>query len=227
MPDIDIDLSLIPTHDFGDLPMKKPREEILETVRAILKDNRIPIMMGGEHSVSPYAVEAFTDISILVFDAHLDYREDWKGDRNNHACATRRMADHVTPKRIIPIGIRSICKSEFEDAKRDGLDYITADKAREMGTRKIIQHIDKMLPGNLYISLDIDGIDPAYAPGTGTPEPYGLEPVMVRDIIRHMAGRTVGFDLLEVCPPSDNGNTAALAARIIKDFIGAREKALQ
>jgi agmatinase len=86
--------------------------------------------------------------------------------------------------------------------------------------------IDDILPGKLYISLDIDCIDPAFAPGVGTPEPFGLDPLMVRDIIRHLTGRCVGFDIVEVCPPADNGNTAALAARIVKGFIGARERAL-
>ncbi|MFO7619160.1 MAG: agmatinase [Thermoplasmata archaeon] len=227
IPDLEIDLADIPTHDMGDLPMKKPREEILETVKKILKDGKVPIMMGGEHSVSPYAVQAFQDVSVLVFDAHLDYRDELKGDKNSHACATRRMDEIISPEKILPIGIRSICKSEYEDAKRLGLEYITADKARELGTKKIIEQIDKLMPDDVYISVDMDGIDPAYAPGVGTPEPYGLEPVMVRDIIRHVAPRTLGFDIVEFCPPVDNGNTSALAARLIKDFIGAREKGLQ
>ena len=227
VPDLEIDLSEAPTHDMGDLPMKDPAQEISEAIREILKDGKVPIMMGGEHSVSPYVVAGFSDVSVLVFDAHLDYREDLKGDKNNHACATMRMREALGGKPILPIGIRSICKSEYLDAKRDGLTYITADRARELGTKQLIDLIDDILPGKLYISVDMDGIDPAYAPGTGTPEPYGLDPVMVRDIIRHVAGRTAGFDLVEVCPPVDNGNTSALAARLIKDFIAAREYGLR
>ncbi|MDO9537196.1 MAG: agmatinase [Thermoplasmata archaeon] len=223
MPDLEIDFSEIPTYDKGDLPMKEPQKEISEVVKEILAAKKVPIMLGGEHSVSPYAVAEFADVSVLVFDAHLDYRDELKGDKNNHACAIRRMDEIISPEKILPVGIRSICKSELNDAKRLNLKYITADKARELGTKELIAFIDDYLPGNLYVSVDIDGIDPAFAPGVGTPEPFGLEPVMVRDIIRHVAPRTSGFDIVEVCPPVDNGNTAALAARFVKDFIGARE----
>ncbi len=227
VPDMGIDLSEVPTHDYGDLPMKKPKEEISEAVRDIVKNKKTPIMLGGEHSVSPYAVAEIHDVSVLVFDAHLDYRDDWKGDKNNHACATKRMDDIISPEKILPIGIRSICKSEYEDAKTHGLEYVTADRAKALGTKELIKLIDDLMPGNLYISIDMDGIDPAYAPGVGTPEPYGLEPVMVRDIIRHVAPRAMGFDVVEVCPKVDNGNTSALAARLVKDFIAARESGLQ
>jgi arginase/agmatinase len=222
-PDLGVDLSDVPTYDKGDLPMKKPQKEISETVREILSAGKVPIMLGGEHSVSPYAVQEFQDVSVLVFDAHLDYRDELKGDKNNHACATRRMDEIISPEKILPVGIRSICKSEYDDAKRLGLDYVTADRARALGTAGLIKFIDQMLPGQIYVSVDIDGIDPAYAPGVGTPEPFGLDPVMVRDVIRHVAPRALGFDIVEVCPPADNGNTAALAARLVKDFKGARE----
>jgi len=227
VPDLDIDLSDIRTCDLGDLPMKDPKREISETVRMILGAGSIPVMLGGEHSVSPYAVGELSDVSVLVFDAHLDYRDELKGDPNNHACATMRMKQVLRGKPILPVGIRSICKSEFIRAKNDGLIYITADRARELGADGLKGFIDKNLPGKLYISVDMDGIDPAYAPGVGTPEPYGLDSVLVRDIIRHVAGRTHGFDIVEVCPPADNGNTAALAARLVKDFIAAREHALK
>lgn len=225
IPDLGHDLSETPTHDMGDLPMKKPEEEISGAVREMLDAGKVPIMLGGEHSVTPFAVKEFGDVSVLVFDAHLDYRDELHGDKNNHACATRRVDDLISPRKVVPVGIRSICKSEYEDAKRNGLDYVTADRARELGTRKLIKLIDELIPGPLYLSIDIDGIDPAYAPGVGTPEPYGLDAVMVRDVLRHVAGRCEGMDLVEVCPPADNGNTAALAARLIKDFKGAREKA--
>ena len=72
----------------------------------------------------------------------------------------------------------------------------------------------------MCVSQDMDAIDPAFAPGVGTPEPFGLSPLVVRDVIRHFAGRLVGFDVVEVCPPSDNGNTSALAAKFVRDVIG-------
>jgi len=225
--DLEIDLAEIATCDLGDLPMKDPKREISEKVREILDAGSVPVMLGGEHSISPWAVSEFSDISVLVFDAHLDYREELKGNKDNHACATMRMREALRGKPILPVGIRSICKSEYAQAKRDGLNYITADRVRELGTKRLADLIDDILPGNLYISVDMDGIDPAYAPGVGTPEPFGLDPVLVRDIVRHVAHRSVGFDIVEVCPPVDNGNTAVLAAKLVKEFMAAREKALR
>ncbi len=224
MPDFDIDLEDIPAHDMGDLPMKSPKREVSDAVKGILAHGKVPIMLGGEHSISPWAVSEFSDISVLVFDAHLDYREELRGNKDNHACATMRMREALRGKPILPVGIRSICKSEYAQAKRDGLNYITADRVRELGTERLIDLIDDILPGKLYISVDMDGIDPAYAPGVGTPEPFGLDPVLVRDVIRHVAHRSVGFDIVEVCPPVDNGNTAVLAAKLVKEFMAAREK---
>jgi agmatinase len=224
MPDFDINLEDIPTYDMGDLPMKNPKKEVSDAVKGILAEGKVPIMLGGEHSISPWAVSEFEDISVLVFDAHLDYRDELKGDKDNHACATMRMREALRGKPILPVGIRSICKSEHVQAKHDGLNFVTADRVRELGTKRLTDLIDDILPGNLYISVDMDGIDPAYAPGVGTPEPFGLDPVLVRDVIRHVARRSVGFDMVEVCPPVDNGNTAALAARLVKEFIAAREE---
>ena len=86
-------------------------------------------------------------------------------------------------------------------------------------------HSQDIGDGGIYLSLDMDGLDPAYAPGVGTPEPFGLSDLDVKVIVDHLAPRLVGFDLVEVCPPFDNGNTAALAARFIRDVVGLVWKA--
>ena len=222
--DLGIDLDDVPMHDMGDLPVDDHmRMEVFDAVAKIVGSGKIPIMLGGEHSLTPHAVEAFSDVSVLVFDAHLDYRDEYEGDKNSHACATRRIDEIISPEKVLPVGIRSICKEEFKDAKTHGLEYITAQKAKEMGTDTLKKHIDSIMPGKIYVSIDMDGIDPAFAPGVGTPEPFGLDPMMVRDIIRHLAGRIAGMDIVEVNPSFDNGNTAALAAKLIRDFIGAKE----
>jgi agmatinase len=228
LPEHDVDLLGVKIHDLGDLQnMRSPadlKRSLTTTIKKILADDKIPLTMGGEHSISQFIVSQFKDVSVLVFDAHLDFRADFDGDRNSHACASRRMSEIVGVKRMLPVGIRSICKDELADARKLGLKYITAEEMTGQDTAKFLKTIDKLLPGNLYISLDMDAIDPAYAPGVGTPEPFGLEPILVRDIIRHVAHRTVGYDLVEVCPTHDNGNTSALAARLLRDFIGVKEK---
>ena len=222
--DLGIDLDNVPIHDMGDLPIDDHmRMEVFDAIAKIVGAGKVPIMLGGEHSLTPHAVEAFTDVSVLVFDAHLDYRDEYEGDKNSHSCATRRIDEVISPEKVLPVGVRSICKEEFLDAKKLGLEYITAEKAKQMGTDGLKEYIDDMMPGRIYVSIDMDGIDPAFAPGVGTPEPFGLDPIMVRDIIRHLAGRIVGMDIVEVNPSFDHGNTAALAATLIRDFIGAKE----
>ena len=121
---------------------------------------------------------------------------------------------------IVPVGIRSIYSGELADARLKGLTYITADAFRENELPVLLDYLDGLLSDKVYISLDIDGIDPAFAPGVGTPEPFGLDPLVVRDITRHFSDRLVGYDVVEVCPPADNGNTAALAAKLVRDVIG-------
>jgi len=221
--DLGIDLADVPIHDMGDLPTSNVRLDVFDAIGKILAAGKIPIMMGGEHSITPYAVEAFSDAAVLVFDAHLDYRNEYEGDEYNHACATRRIDEIISPEKVLPVGVRSICKEEFEDAREHGLEYITAEQVKNMGTKELMNFIDDIMPGNIYVSIDMDGIDPAFAPGVGTPEPFGLDPVVVRDVIRHLAPRIVGMDIVEVNPSFDNDNTAALAAKLIRDFIGAKE----
>ncbi len=225
--DLGIDLDDIPIHDMGDLPIENVRLDIFDTVAKILSEGKIPILLGGEHSITPYAVEAFSDASVLVFDAHLDYRKEYDGDDNSHACAIRRIDDVISPDKVLPVGVRSISKEEYDDAKKHGLEYITANQAKNMGTKELMNFIDDIMPGNIYVSIDMDSIDPSFAPGVGTPEPFGLDPMMIRDVIRHLAGRIVGLDIVEVNPEFDNGNTAALAAKLVRDFIGAKEKSLK
>ncbi len=222
--DLDIDLADVPVHDMGDLKIDDHmRMEVFDAVAKIVADGKVPIIMGGEHSVTPFAVEAFSDVSVLVFDAHLDYRDSYEGDKNSHACATRRIDEVISPEKVLPVGVRSICKEEYDDAKKHGLEYITADQVRELGTKRLITFIEDIMPGNIYLSIDMDGIDPAYAPGVGTPEPFGLDPILIRDVIRHLAHRIVGMDIVEICPPYDNGNTASLGAKLIREFIASKE----
>lgn len=228
--DLDIDLTDVPIHDMGDLsPLQNEGEasnSISQTIRKILGAGKIPIILGGEHSITPFVIPEFGDISILVFDAHLDFRDEYEGDRNSHACSTRRISEIVGPERVLAVGVRSMCREELAHAGTAELKFVTADEVRERPFEDIIKTIDKKLAGKVYVSLDMDAIDPAHAPGVGTPEPFGLTPIFVRDVIRHLAPRIVGLDIVEVCPPFDNGNTASLAAKLLRDFIGAREKIL-
>jgi agmatinase len=219
----------IPFHDSGDLYDEGTVDDMVSAVEnestRIVRAGKFPIVIGGEHSITPPVVRAYEDeISVVIIDAHLDYREEYQGLKNSHACAHRRIADIVGRGNVLAFGVRSI--SDEEDSEE--AFFVDAFRIHEHGCR---QEFEKALSrlGNrpVYLSLDIDGIDPAYAPGTGNPEPFGLTPFDVRHVVNRLAGRLVGFDVVEVCPPYDNGNTSILAARFIKEVIAVKWKAMR
>jgi agmatinase len=226
--DLDIDLADVPVHDIGDLKdldgFDELEFEIATALGRMVFSGKIPIVLGGEHSLSQFVLSNYNDASALVFDAHLDFRDEYEEERNSHACSVRRMSEVIGVESIIPVGVRSIFKDELADARSLGLEYVTSEFISQHAFDAIIERLERKLGSRIYISVDMDAIDPAYAPGVGTPEPFGLSPLFVRDVIRHFSSRVVCLDVVEVCPPYDNGNTSSLAAKLIRDFIGSKER---
>jgi agmatinase len=186
-------------------------------------------VLGGEHSASPPVVRAFTEagkkVGVIQFDAHLDFRDQYLGVQNSHACAARRISEAVGVDNVIVIGVRSFCKEEIDDAKDLGLKYFTAEQVHDQGIVKVMdQALDHIQADEIYLTVDADGLDPAYAPGVGNPEPFGLSDRDLKRTIDMTASRLVGFDFVEVCPPFDNGNTSALAARIVREVIAQKKR---
>ena len=217
----------IKVHDGGDLFEEGTVDEMVSSIgeeaRRIVSAKKFPIFIGGEHSISPPVVKAFGDVSVILIDAHLDFREEYQGLKNSHACSHRRIIDHVGKGNAFAFGVRSI--SGEEDTKQ--ALYADAFRVRSKGVEKVFEDMLKKLRRRpIYLSLDIDGIDPAYAPGTGTPEPFGLTPWDVRYIIDRIADRLVGFDVVEICPPYDNGNTSVLGARMMREVMAVKWKAM-
>ena len=223
-----IDLKDIQVHDYGNLDVDNiGSEEMVEKVKdftsSLLAENKFPIAIGGEHSITPGVVKAFpNDIAVLFLDAHMDFRERYENDVNNHACAMRRVTNHINIKNISVLGVRSAEKEEFNDAKEAGLFYRDAFSIRKNGVSKTVKDVKEYLKEKkIYLTLDIDVIDPAYAPGASTPEPFGLTPFDILEIIEAFSPQFIGFDIVEVCPPYDNGETALLAAKLLRSLIGA------
>jgi len=221
-----VDISDIKIHDYGDLLVENQTpgnmiKNVKKHFQKILSKNKFPITIGGEHSITPSIVYAFPkDIAVLSLDAHIDYRNEYENEKYNHACAIRRISDHIDVDNIAVLGIRSAEKEEFEEAKKDKLFYKTSKDIREKGIEEILKQTKKHLKDRpLYLTLDIDVIDPAYAPGTSTPEPFGLTPFEIMDCIDFFSKQIIGFDIVEVCPSYDNGETSILAAKIIRKTI--------
>ena len=218
----------IAVHDAGDLYEEGSVDDMVESVNEeatrIVSAGKFPIFIGGEHSISPPVVRAFGDIAVITIDAHLDFRDEYQGLKNSHACAHRRIVDHVGKGNAFAFGVRSISADE----KVDEALYADAFRIHKEGTEKVFDEmLAKLKRKHIYLSLDIDGIDPSYAPGTGTPEPFGLTPWDVRYVINRLGDRLVGFDVVEICPPYDNGNTSILGARMMREVMAVKWKATQ
>ena len=223
-----IDLKDIQIHDYGNLDVdnidsKEMVEKVTNFTSSILKENKFPLVIGGEHSITPGVIKAFPkDSAVLFLDAHMDYREKYENDAYNHACTVRRVTDHITVKYIAVLGVRSAEKKEFYDAKETGLFYKDSFSIRKNGISETIKETKRYLKNKkIYLTLDIDVIDPSYAPGTSTPEPFGITPFDVLEIIEAFASQLIGFDVVEVCPAYDHGETSLLAAKLIRSVIGA------
>jgi len=221
-----LDLRDIKFHDYGDLSVQsfdsnKMINHVRDFASKIIKNKKFPIAIGGEHSISSGLIQAFSkDIAVLSLDAHLDFREQYENNINNHACVIKRISDHIKIKNIAVIGYRSAEKEEFEDAEKLNLFKKDIFSIREKGFSKVLKQTKDYLKNRkIYLTLDMDVIDPAYAPGVTTPEPFGLTPSEVFVFIETFSSQLVGFDLVEVCPEYDFGETSLLAAKIIRFLI--------
>ena len=220
------DLTEVKFHDYGDLEIKddSPKDmvnKIRDFTSLLIKKNKFPIAIGGEHSITSGIIQAFPkNIAVLCLDAHLDFRQDYENEPYNHACTIRRIADHVDIKNIALLGFRSAEKEEFIEANNQGLFCIDSYTIKKIGIKKILDKTKEYLGDKkIYFSLDIDVFDVSYAPGTSTPEPFGLTQWEILDIIDFFSSQFIGFDIVEVCPPYDTGQTSILAAKIVRYII--------
>ena len=226
-----IDLSEVPIHDLGNTEEFGSAADMVqslrEEMRPIYAADKVPIVLGGDHACSPPSVEAYPEsapsLGVLYLDAHMDFRSSYLGDPRSHACSSRRILEKVGARNIVVLGVRSVSLEEIDDNKGIGMSYVTAHEIARDGIAAAVQKALNMLKTErIYISLDIDAVDPAYAAGTGTPEPFGLTPRDVKYVIDQVAPRLAGLDIMEVSPHYDNGNTSALAARLAREAIVRR-----
>lgn len=221
-PILDRDLQELPLIDRGDLDLEAlPPEAMVEVVRSAVTDiaagGGLPVLLGGDHSVSVGAVRALAAhdpaLSVLILDAHLDLREEYDGSPWSHATVTRRILDLVPPDRVALLGVRSGTREEFAGAR--------ALLAAQPGFSIPRDLWASLEGGPLYLSVDIDVVDPSAAPGVGNPEPGGPTAQEVLEVLRVLAPLgVVGVDVVEVSPPYDpSGRTAVLAAMVIREAL--------
>jgi len=218
-------LAEIPIADIGDTPSFGPSAEMVAGVSKMttdaIKRGRVPIVLGGEHSLAPAVVKAFPkDIAVLGIDAHLDFRDSYLDDKWSHACSARRCGDHVGVEHVVYMGVRSFSEEEREDMARLGLTFVSVYDVHKQGITKAVKRaLEAVDREKVYLTIDIDGVDPAYAPGVGNPEPFGLAPLEVKELLAILAPHLIGMDLNEVSPAWDFGQTSLLAARLVREAI--------
>ena len=202
--------------------------EVDFAVRPAINDGKFTVAIGGEHSINIPIIRAFPErsIALISIDAHLDSRDEYLGTPNSHACVMRRAAEHLGLDNVYVLGARAIGEEELD--RDDVVPFISSYDIMDMGIEKAIgKALDEVKAEKVYLTVDIDGIDPAFAPGTGTPEPFGLMPMDVKKVINIIGERLVGFDVNEVCPPADpSGITSILAARLINEALSVHAKHL-
>ena len=197
-----------------------------QVVEKVVERGSFPMVVGGDHAITFPAVRGmskYSSLNIVHFDAHMDYAHDYGGVLYSHGSPIRRCRELPFVNHISSVGIRSARRKPYEDSQRDGSLIVTTRMFRELGPQGVVDLIPR--GNNLYITFDIDVMDPGQAPGTGTPEVGGLYYEEVRECLVSLVERDnlVGFDMVEVAPPYDSSEiTIQVAARLIIDILAAR-----
>lgn len=221
----------INNYDIGDVNVATGNYEnthimLWDTVFSVLSIGLKPIIIGGEHTVTYSVLQAihdfdeeyFHNLTIIHLDAHFDMRDKYLGEKFSHATVLRRIHE-LKPKEIIQLGIRS---AEYDELgyvkKQDNVTYYTNYDIKN-NKEEVLKQLEK-ISTPIYITVDIDVLDPAYAPSVGTPSPCGLTPFDLEDILGVLSDKdTVGLDVVEVSSDTIGDSTSINAAQIIYDFL--------
>ena len=213
------DLSQLP--DAGDLKISEEpataRAEIQAGIDRILDNRYRPIALGGDHSITYPIMRAVAKyhrgVTILHIDAHGDLYDEFEGDRCSHACPFARIMEEQLCARLVQVGIRTLTPHQREQIARFGVDTLEMQQFAA-GARPVVD-------GPVYLSIDLDGLDPAFAPGVSHREPGGLSVRDVLTMIHGLRGPIAGADIVEFNPAQDLGGlTAAAAAKIVREVAG-------
>lgn len=228
-----ISLEKLQIRDFGDVTIDNEnalatQQAVTEAVTPLVEAGAVPFVLGGDHSITSAVVKAFQpkDLGVLWIDSHPDLMDTYKGLKGkteskwNHACALRRICElpHVNPENVLIVGVRDFIPEELQFIRENQIEVIYAQELSKMSETAVVERIgQKFVNVPVYISFDIDVLDPSYAPGTGVPIPGGISSRFLLDVIFHLFEkereyltsksshflRVSGFDLVEIAPPLD------------------------
>ncbi|MCF6410879.1 agmatinase [Pseudalkalibacillus salsuginis] len=226
-PYMDRELEQVRFYDAGDIPLpfgnpQRSIDMIEEYVRKILDAGKFPLGIGGEHLVSWPIFKAFhkkfEDFAVIHIDAHADLRKEYEGEPLSHSTPIRKACELIGPENVYSFGIRSGMKEEFQFAKESGMYMAKFDVVEPMK-----EVLPKLSGRNVYVTIDIDVLDPAHAPGTGTAEAGGITSKELLEAIVLIANsdvKVIGADLVEVAPIYDHSEQTPIAAsKFIREML--------
>ena len=227
-----IDVEDLKIHDLGDLHVAGAVDETLKRLELVTKNlletKKMPVIIGGEHTITLGIMRGIGEkVALVSFDAHLDLRNEYMGRTVSHTTFMRRISEQINPEKILEIGTRAACKEELDYAEKSDIQFLTAQQIRKDGVKRTAEKIEKLLADyeKLYLTVDMDVLDPAFAPAVQNPEPDGLDVHAFLDLLCQVCDdRMVAFDLVEVAPHYDNGITAIQASKTIFEVLCYMER---
>jgi agmatinase len=231
-----VDVEDLLLHDLGDLHVSTSPRKTVDMLKLVVEDlltvKKTAVMIGGEHTITLGVLKGLGgkagETAVVSFDAHLDVRKEYQGLTLSHTTFMRVINEEVKPAKIVEVGTRAVSKEELAYAEQAGIGFFTSQQMRKEGVAQIVQRLKEELAPykRLYLTVDIDVLDPAFAPAVQNPEPDGLETHMLLDVLCALCDkRVVGFDVVEVAPVYDRGVSAVVAAKVMFEVLCQLEKA--
>ena len=230
-----VDVEDVPLHDAGDLHVSTDPKKTVDMLKLVVEDivaaGKLPVAIGGEHTITLGILKGLgaeaKRTAVVSFDAHLDLRGEFMGLTLSHTTFMQLINEEVKPAKIVEVGTRAVCKEEMAYAKKVGIDFFTSHQVLREGSEQIVRKLkEKLAPyENVYLTVDMDVLDPAYAPAVQNPEPEGISTTTLLDIVCALCDkRVVGFDVLEIAPAYDQGVSAIVAAKVVFEMLCQLEK---
>jgi len=230
-----VDVEDLALHDLGDVHASTSPKRTVDMVKLVVADvleaKKLPVAIGGEHTITLGMMKGLGDraekTALVSFDAHLDLRKEFMGLTLSHTTFMRLINEEVKPAKIVEVGTRAVCKEERDYAEASGIEFFTAQQVRKEGAAQIAQKLKEELEPykSVYLTVDMDVLDPAFAPAVQNPEPDGLDTHTLLDVVCSLCDRrVVGFDVVEVAPVYDQGISAVAAAKVVFEMLCHLEK---
>ena len=223
-PEFGVDLETVNISDLGNTKHTVVATEMLRMVENITaelrKQNKQMIILGGEHLITLGSFSCFPkDTGYVVFDAHYDLRDQYADIKLSHAAYLRRLIEKRGSENIVHVGARAFVKEELAFLKDNKIRTVSDKEIRDGNGPKLLEDITSTFD-SIYLSIDLDVLDPAFAPGVGNPEAVGISSRELYDLVTTLQNKKIeAADIVELNPTYDNGATASMAAKMISTII--------